>query len=288
MKRRLTTAALVVALLIGGCTATLYRPSLPPATVEAEYAAAPSTFEQLAGSRVHVRDEGDGPTLVLLHGTGASLHTWDAWLRVLGNGFRIIRVDLQGFGLTGPNDDRDYSIDRQIEVIDALMARRNITSWAVAGNSLGGLIAWRWAAREPERISHTILLAPAGAPRDPATPREQAGFRMIDLAKIPGVREVTMKLTPRFLVRRGLEQVYGDPSRLDDATVRRYHRMLLRRGNRQALADAMSGRGRGSTASRPNLSDVPAAHLDPSGARSTPGLRLPMPDASPARCPTPR
>ncbi|MEM8934745.1 MAG: alpha/beta hydrolase, partial [Acidobacteriota bacterium] len=90
------------------------------------------------------------------------------------------------------------------------------------------------------RITAAILLAPAGAPRDGK--RVKTGFRMIDLARIRGVRDVTMRLTPRFIVRRALQQVYGDPTKLSDETVRRHHRMLLRAGNRQALVDAMSRR----------------------------------------------
>lgn len=244
-RRLLLFAVLALGLLLVVAVVGLYRGDLPVEVLEEEYANDASRFAEILGSRVHYRDQGDGPVLVLLHGTAASLHTWDGWTRVLGDRYRILRLDLQGYGLTGPNADRDYSIDRQIAVLDELVARRRVDRLAVAGNSLGGLVAWRWAARRPDLVSHVILLAPAGAPR-PATPEEdratEPGFRTIDLARVPVLRELMTKLTPRAMIRASLEQVYGDPSKITPETVRRYYRLLRREGNRQALVDSMSRR----------------------------------------------
>ena len=230
---------------------SLYRSEIPPADLEALYAAGPgheaSQFVDIEGSRIHFRDEGPkgAPALVLLHGTASSLHTWDGWVEHLANRFRVLRLDLQGYGLTGPNTEKDYSIERQIRAITSLMDRRGIPSAAIAGNSLGGLIAWRLAAAHPNRAQSLILLSPAGAPppaRTDATPKRRSGFRTLDLAKVPGLRRILTRLTPRFLIRRSMEQVYGDPARVDEALVDRYYLMLRRQGNRQALVDAMSQR----------------------------------------------
>ncbi len=260
MKKR-WLQGLTLALLAGSLLVlSLYRGEIPPEELEALYAAGPkhaaSQFVEIEGSRVHFRDEGpkDAPASLLLHGTAASLHTWDGWVERLGSRFRLLRLDLQGYGLTGPNRQKDYSIDQQIRVITTLMDRRGIPSAAVAGNSLGGLIAWRLAAAHPDRVRSLILLSPAGAP-PPETadkaPKTRRGFRTLDLAKIPGLRSLLTRLTPRFLIRRSMEQVYGDPSRLSEELVERYYLMLRRRGNRQALVDAMSQRVPSSTAGSP-------------------------------------
>ena len=84
-------------------------------SLKARWAAPPSRFVTLQGMQVHVRDEGprDDPTpIVLIHGTSASLHTWDGWVAALSPHRRVVRMDLPGFGLTGPAPDGDYSMAR--------------------------------------------------------------------------------------------------------------------------------------------------------------------------------
>ena len=76
-----------------------------------EYANEESEFITIDGMQVHYRDEGIGFPIVLLHGTAASLHTWDAWTEQLIKNYRVIRLDLPAFGLTGPNKNADYSIE---------------------------------------------------------------------------------------------------------------------------------------------------------------------------------
>src|SRR6185436_10636391 len=88
-------------------------PDIPDGVLRAKYGQVPpSKYITLAsGAKVHYRDQGvaTGPTLVLLHGSSASLHTWEPWVKVLGNEFRIITVDLPAHGLTGAVPGDDYS-----------------------------------------------------------------------------------------------------------------------------------------------------------------------------------
>src|SRR5271169_6803699 len=74
-------------------------PDIPVQQLLATYASGASKFVEVDGLRVHYRDEGQGPPVVLLHGTGASLHTWEAWTAVLSPHYRVLRMDLPGFGL---------------------------------------------------------------------------------------------------------------------------------------------------------------------------------------------
>ena len=88
-----------------------YAPDTDPAAMKAKYSSAASQFVDAGGGlTVHLRDEGkrDGPVLVLLHGSNASLHTWEPWVARLGAKYRIISLDQIGHGLTGPNPTGQY------------------------------------------------------------------------------------------------------------------------------------------------------------------------------------
>lgn len=105
---------LAVALIAGG-VALAWAPDRPVDSLKARWAPAPSQFITVQGMQVHLRDEGpkdDPEPIVLLHGTSASLHTWDGWVDALKGQRRVIRIDLPGFGLTGPAPDNDYRLVR--------------------------------------------------------------------------------------------------------------------------------------------------------------------------------
>ena len=127
MKTGLRIALALLALLVLSIAAVLvwsWAPDLPTTELEQRWAQPPSTFIEVQGLRVHLRDEGprDDPTpLVLVHGTSASLHTWDGWTEELRTTRRVIRFDLPGFGLTGPNAADDYSMAVYVRLVLALL-----------------------------------------------------------------------------------------------------------------------------------------------------------------------
>jgi pimeloyl-ACP methyl ester carboxylesterase len=206
------------------------------------WAPPPSDFIDLKGQLVHVRDEGprnDPLPIVLVHGTSASLHTWEGWARGLRGQRRVISFDLPGFGLTGPwagaYAGRRYTGDEYarfvLELMDALKVRR----FVIGGNSLGGEVAWRTAVAAPQRVERLVLVDASGYLFQP---REvPLGFR---LARLPGARWITQHLLPRAVIVESVRKVYGDPSKVTDALVDRYFEMALREGNRRALAERMA------------------------------------------------
>lgn len=110
-------AGLLLALvaLVGVGVALSWAPDRPVETLTGRWAPPPSQFVSIEGMQMHLRDEGprtDSQPIVLLHGTSASLHTWDGWTEALKSGRRVIRMDLPGFGLTGPMPDGNYQIGR--------------------------------------------------------------------------------------------------------------------------------------------------------------------------------
>ncbi len=216
----------------------VWAPDKPLAELRARWAGAPSQFITVAGMQVHVRDEGprDDPLpIVLLHGTSDSLHTWGGWAANLRGQRRVIRFDLPGFGLTGPNATADYSIDGYVRFVAAVLDRLDVPRVVLGGNSLGGEIAWRVACAMPQRVAQLILVDAAGYPPQPL--EIPLGFT---LARTVGVRTAMQYLLARGVLLASVRSVYGDPSKVSPELVDRYYDMALRPGNRRALAQRLA------------------------------------------------
>jgi len=231
--------AIVIAFLIGLGLATyglasIWAPDLPVETLKPRWAPPPSTFVSLPGLSVHVRDEGrrdDPEPILLLHGTSASLHTWDGWTDRLKPTRRVIRFDLPGFGLTGPAAGNDYTMPAYVGVVIGMMDRLGIARATIAGNSFGGQVAWETALAHPSRIARLVLIDASGyALNSTSVP---LGFR---LARAPGLNRAFEYILPRSVIASSVRNVYGDPSKVDDALIERYYDLTRRAGNRQALA----------------------------------------------------
>ena len=196
-----------------------------------EYANEHSKFIEINGMQVHYRDEGKGFPIVLVHGTASSLHTWDYWTTALSENHRVIRMDLPAFGLTGPNKNANYSIEAYTQFLHQFLSKIKLDKFYLAGNSLGGNIAWNYAAEYPEQIEKLILVDASGLPTNKPQP---AIFKM---AKTPVLNSLFLYVTPKFFIKKNMEQVYADDTKIKDALITRYHKMALRVGNRQAFID---------------------------------------------------
>ncbi|HZF68560.1 MAG TPA: alpha/beta fold hydrolase [Gemmatirosa sp.] len=229
-RRRARRVLLGLAILLAAVAAALVRPDLPLATLRAEYAPPPSRFVRVQGMDVHYRDEGRGPAVVLLHGMGASLHTWDAWTAALRDSLRVIRLDLPGYGLTGPFPDGDYATARYLPFVDAVLDSLGVTRASFAGNSFGGEIAWRYALERPARVDRLILIDAAGYPVGEVPP-------LFRLAAAPVVGPLLANVGPRWLYAQNLRSVYVDQTQVTDALVDRYWELARRPGNRRAFLE---------------------------------------------------
>lgn len=204
----------------------LHAPDLPRAALEAAY---PGTYVTVDRVRLRLRDTGprDGPAVILLHGFGASLETWEPWAAALSARHRVIRFDLPGFGLTGADPTGDYSDGRAMTILADLMDRLGVRRASVVGNSLGGRIAWNFAARHPERVSRLVLISPDGF----ASP----GFAYDRPAETPLMMRALPYVAPRALLRANLAAAYANPAALSEATVTRYRDLMLAPGVRRAI-----------------------------------------------------
>lgn len=232
--KRLGWLALLIAIVVAALVMWVVEPDRSVEELSA-WTNEASRFVEIDGVRVHYRDEGlrDGPALLLLHGTAASLHTWDGWTAALSDRYRIVRLDLPAFGLTGPRPDRDYRIGTYVEFVEAFVRALGLQRFHIAGNSLGGNIAWRYTLAHPQRVHSLTLIDASGYPRDAAQPVPIA----IRLARTRIVGELLRHVSLRSLYRASLEDVYADDGKVTAELVQRYYELGLRRGNRQAFMD---------------------------------------------------
>jgi pimeloyl-ACP methyl ester carboxylesterase len=179
---------------------------------------------------IHYRDEGTGPTLVLLHGVASSLHTWDGWVERLAPHYRVIRVDLPGHGLTGsdPSIDR-YEIAYMINKLEKFLNKLSIDEIYLAGNSLGGYIGWNYALHRPDRVKKMVLLDAAGFPQDMPF--------IMNFAALPLIGEMAGFMMPKFIVNLNVKQAFGDSDKVTDELQQRYFDLTMRQGNREALVN---------------------------------------------------
>lgn len=205
--------------------------TLDQQTMRATYANEDSKFFPCDGNEIHYRVEGrtdsDAPVLVMLHGIMASLHTWDGWVKELKEDYKIVRIDVPAFGLTGAIANGRYEVERIGDKINALLEHLKLGHFSLVGSSLGGYISWELAAKHPSKVDSLILLDAAGYPMPLPW--------LMRLLTTPVLRHAIVLGTPRFMVNITLGDVYGDRSKITDNAVQYYHDMMLARGNRQSL-----------------------------------------------------
>lgn len=228
LRRVLRWIGALVLLAIMALAVWLYAPDRPRSELEAAYA---GEYRTVLSQRLRLRDTGPrtAPALILLHGFGSSLDTWEPWARPLSARYRVIRLDLPGFGLTGPDALGDYSDARTLAILAGLMDQLGLPRATLIGNSLGGRFAWEFAAAYPSRVEKLVLISPDGF----ASP----GFDYGKPPEVPLVMNLMPWVGPRSLIRANLAPAWAHPDALPDAVLERYRDMLLAPGVRQAILD---------------------------------------------------
>ena len=207
----------------------LWAPDIELSELQKRYGSTPENMVSMESMRIHYKDTGpkEAPVLLLLHGFGSSLQTWDVWAEKLDKKYRVIRLDLPGFGLTGPSPSDDYSELNDLNTVTRFVDSLGITDLSVVGHSMGGKIAWTFAAAHPERVKALVLMAPDGFPQ-----AEAIGTKPYAMPAIMGVMKYSL---PKYFVRKSIEPAFVDLNELDDQLVNRYHDMLRAPGVRAAI-----------------------------------------------------
>jgi pimeloyl-ACP methyl ester carboxylesterase len=224
-----------------GCT-SLGMTTIPLDKLKAKYADVNSKIIEIDDMNIHYKDEGQGPVLILRHGVCASLHTWDGWVERLKGHYRIIRLDLPGFGLTGPPSNpslsdpsfykKDVAVKYFNKVLGEFVDRLKLEKFSIAGNSLGGYIAWNYSLKNPDKVEKLILIDSLGFP--------QGMPFIINFASNPIIRPFARHTMPRFLVDSATKEVYGDKSKVTDKLKDRYFELMMREGNKGSTVDVFT------------------------------------------------
>ena len=216
----------VIAILAFAVAAWVYR-DIPAEVLEAKYGdPETSKFIDLDGVRMHYRDEGEGPAIVMLHAHWGSLLMWDSWAAALKDKYRVVRFDMTSHGLTGPDPSGDYSLGRNVDLLERLTDALDIDEMILVGTSVGGTISIHFTSANPERVKQLVLVNPGSLNRrivDPNKPLE-----------LPPGADILKYITPRALFEAMIHQGFGDKSKIPDDLIDRWHDMQLREGQREA------------------------------------------------------
>lgn len=233
-RRRWPLVLLFAGAVLAGVALWAYAPILPAEMLVARYANERSQFIDVGGARAHIRDYGrdqdsaDTIPVVLIHGSLGSLHMWEGWARELGPRVRLITVDLPGHGLTGAWPRDEYTIEAYTDFIEVLIDTLHLERVALIGHSMGGAVAWSFAATRPDRVGHLVLVDAAGYPRQGEAPLPTR------LARLPVIGDIGIYFKPDRLVRRSLLEVYADPEMVTPDRIKRYSELQRFPGNREA------------------------------------------------------
>ncbi|NND53951.1 MAG: alpha/beta hydrolase [Gammaproteobacteria bacterium] len=219
----------VIGLLIG---LWMYR-DIPRDELEARYANDASRFMNVAGARLHYRDEGprDGPAVLLIHANFASLLGWEPWVDALKDKYRVVRFDMTSHGLTGPDPTGDYTLERTLELTEKFIDAVGLEKFSIGGTSLGGTMAVLYTAKYPERIDNLILLSPGSL--------EGKERKDSDRGEIPDAAYALKYIMPRALPEFMLTSGFSDDSKLSTELVDQWFELWRLEGQREAQLDRL-------------------------------------------------
>ena len=234
----LKVSGILVAILLAAILVAwlkLRGPDIPYAELEAKYTSAASRFVDLPGGyHVHYRDEGapSAPLLVLLHGYGDSFTSWEGWVRELVPKYRLISLDFPGHGLTRAPPGTVLAGESLADFVEEFAAQLMLPKFAVAGNSMGGGVAWQLAVRHPQRVNALILIDAAGFPNEKPPGEIPLAFRIL---QYPVGRAFLRNIDNRPLIREGLKTDVYDKSLITDFVVDRWADFQRAPGHRAIL-----------------------------------------------------
>ncbi len=226
--------AVIVVVLVAAWL-KLRGPDIPYESLEAKYVNGASRFADLPGGfHVHYQDDGTAalPILVLLHGFGDSYTSWEGWVSALEGKFRIISLDFPGHGLTRAPDGYSLSGEGLADFVEAFAAQLSLPKFAVAGNSMGGGVAWRLALRHPQRINALILVDAAGFPNETPPAEVPLAFKIL---RYPIGRAILRNIDNRPLIDQGLKTDVYDKALITPALVDRWAEFQRAPGHRAIL-----------------------------------------------------
>ncbi len=185
----------------------LYRAAQAEATAEAEFPPQGQLL-QVEGHRVHAMVTGEGPDLVLIHGSGGNLRDFTLELAPrLARDYRVILLDRPGHGYTDRVSETGTTLREQAELLSAAARQLGAERPIVLGHSFGGAVALAWAVHLPDRIS---ALIPLSAPSNPWESGLDPFYRITAHPVLaPVVNPLITAFVPDARVERGVASVFA-------------------------------------------------------------------------------
>jgi len=225
-----SVVALVVVVIFLTCL-WIYR-DIPAHELEAKYAEPPSRFVEVEGIRYHVRQEGSGPDALLLHASFGNLFMWDGWVENLSDQYRFTRIDLVAHGLTGSGPEESYSTDELAESLHGLLAELELDSFHLVGTSIGGILAFTYAADYPDQVTSLTLMNSAGLIHRGVNPNPVQ-------RSVPLKYRLLARITPRYLMDDFFRSLIHIEENATPEVLQTYYDMIMHEGNRQATLSGM-------------------------------------------------
>lgn len=215
--KKLLVLTIALVMIVTGCSSTsrFYKMSGKEfSDVDYGY---PVKYAEIRNLKIGYIDQGKGDVLLLIHGLGSNAKGWSKNIPVLSKDYRVIAVDLPGYGLSS-KDFYPYSLSFYAEVLTEFLTELNISKATFIGHSMGGQISMIAALTYPDRVDKLVLISPAGVEefeegekdwfRKVATPEltEDATVRQIDINlkrnfyKYP--KDAEFMITDRIQVRK--------------------------------------------------------------------------------------
>ncbi|PHR57982.1 MAG: alpha/beta hydrolase [Robiginitomaculum sp.] len=182
------------------------------------------------GLRIRYKIEGENgkPVLVLVHGFTSSLEGWDGLTAALKDDYQIVRFDLAGHGLTGPDKQKRYGHTARVKTVRNLIDKLGYEKPNLIGSSMGGNIAWRYASTYPNDVNKLVLIDASGFPLNE--------LKDTPLELPPMLKNYFLKPT-KFAVNYGLKNQYYDTKNIPAGRADKILEMMKYPGNGQAYVD---------------------------------------------------
>lgn len=229
MKKLLTGIVIVLVLIVVVSVGfIILSPSkiISKDAAKKELSNAASHFIKWRDAEIHYTDEGTGLPVLMVHGFGGSYTNFSKLADLMKNDYRVIRIDLPGFGLSdfpqikeGENFLQDYR-----DYISFILDTLHLDSVYVIGNSMGGAVTWMSAVDHPDKVKKIVLLDPAGYDSEKIAGK-------LAMFKFKSVRQIFDKGMPLFMSRQGLQRAYFKDDQLREENIIRNNKFTNREGN---------------------------------------------------------